>query len=202
MSSQAGLRNSKPYIYINTWFLIVLGVLLFKGGTIALCAIIAAILHECGHIALLYINKGRITRVNAGIKGIQLISTGMQTKSTWKNALIILAGCAVNAILAVCFMFCSDIRLYVFSCANAILCLINLLPHSSFDGGRLLSLLTEGHRNAERICKTADITVLLIVLSAGIAVFYYSKYNPTALLLGLCLISKLPKARRKISKKS
>lgn len=173
-------------------FLLSLGLLMFISGGLAVWAVLAALVHEATHLAAIYACGLRVKRVSLHGGGARMELNAEPPKA--KAALILASGCFGNLLAAgaVKAFAGASLRAYIFFGANLLLCALNALPHSSLDGGKLLRLALGGSPRAERVTLCADVAVTFLLTAAGALVFLKCGKNPTALLLGLCLVAKLP----------
>ena len=114
--------------------------------TVSVCAaLVCCLLHETGHLAAMLFFGYAPKEICFYAGGIKLIpKRGIVPRR--RQAVILAAGCAVNLALAgVSLVFGQQRLMYT----NLAIALINLLPLSCLDGGRLLSLfLPEKRRRA------------------------------------------------------
>lgn len=173
-------------------FLLSLGLLMFVSGGLAVWAVLAALAHEAAHLLAIYACGFRVRRVSFHGGGARMELNA--EPPTAKSALILASGCFGNLLAAgaVKAFGGASLRAYIFFGANLLLCALNSLPHSSLDGGKLLRLALGERPNAEKIAFACDVTVTFLLTAAGACVFLFCGKNPTALLLGLCLVAKLP----------
>ena len=75
--------------------------LLSSGGTTALLCFGSAMLHECGHLLLLWAFGAGVREVSFGAGGIVIVRDGCAFCGTWKESLIALGGIFANCLL--CF---------------------------------------------------------------------------------------------------
>ncbi|MBR5769017.1 MAG: hypothetical protein IKX98_02805 [Clostridia bacterium] len=176
---------------VGVAFLISIGVLAFISGGLAVWAVFAAAAHEAAHLLAIYACGLRLRRVSLHAGGVRMELNAEPPKT--KAALILAAGCFGNLLAAgaVKAFGGASLRAYIFFGANLILCALNALPHSALDGGKLLRLALGERPNAERISFVCDVAVTFLLTAAGAYIFFTFGKNPTALLLGLCLVSKL-----------
>lgn len=141
------LRFSFGFFALWAW-------LLASGGNsiAATAALFSCLLHEAGHIIAMNITGIPITMLTFYAGGIAMRSKrGTDTAGTAAEVMILSAGCMVNLIIClVSFLLGARIWVYV----NLSLCLFNLLPFSSLDGGRLIRTA------AVNICPWVDIDTL------------------------------------------
>ncbi len=135
-------------------------------GTAALC-LLASFLHEGGHIAALLL-CGRCPReVAVGVCGVRLVPDE-RPLSYGRQALVLLAGPAVNLLSAVLLALCGGNAVAV--AAHGLLGGFNLLPIEALDGGQCLRCLVAarwGGERAERVTRGVSVAVLLPLSTAG-----------------------------------
>ena len=180
-------------------FLLSLGMLMFVSGGLAVWAVFAALAHEAAHLLAIYACGFRVRRVSLHGGGVRMELNAEPPKA--KAALILAAGCFGNLLAAgaVKAFGAASLRGYIFYGASLLLCALNALPHSSLDGGKLLRLALGDGRKAAGISIVCDVAVTFLLTAAGALVFLKCGKNPTALLLGLCLVAKLPVFRARKS---
>lgn len=131
---------TKPRIKISPTFPILLAFLAFCGSpTIALGTILAALLHECGHLAAARLLKIPIGELRLDLLGARLRVTG-KPLGYGDDFLLSAAGPLFSflASLAAAPLWGTHPFFRIFSCVSLLLGGLNLLPLPSFDGGRML----------------------------------------------------------------
>ena len=120
-------------------------------------ALVCCLLHETGHLAAMLFFGYAPKEICFYAGGIKLIpKRGIVPRR--RQAVILAAGCAVNLALAGVSLISGQQRLMY---TNLALGLINLLPLSCLDGGRLLSLFI-----SEKARRVVAAVTLLPVLAA------------------------------------
>ena len=161
--------------------------LLDKSSKVALY-LLCAFVHECGHLFMMLCFHKKPKSVKLRIFDIAIEENC--EKSFLSDLLITLAGPLSNLIFAFIFYFIST-PLYV---CNVTLCVFNLLPIDTFDGGHALYLfLTKkfSHRTSCVILKAFTLIILIPLFVFGIIVLCYSKYNYSMLAISLYLLAIL-----------
>lgn len=178
-------------------FLIVLGLLMFVSGGLAVWAVFAAAAHEAAHLLAVYACGFRVRRFSFHGAGARMELD--RDPPPAKAALMLAAGCFGNLLAAgaVKAFGGASLRAWIFFGANLLLCALNALPHSALDGGKLLRLAIGERTSAAKTAFICDVAVTFLLTAAGAYIFLRFGKNPTALLLGLCLVSKLPLPRKK-----
>lgn len=95
--------------------------------------LIAALLHEMGHLIATASLGGKVRRIIIGVWGIQLQA---DFSYRWQSALAILSGPAVSLFLVLLYPVYPSVAVW-----GLLQCLVNLLPLYPLDGGRLCRLL-------------------------------------------------------------
>ena len=102
--------------------------------------LLAALLHEVGHLAVAMMMKIPVKCIRIDIFGA-CIETDSLICSYVKEAILCLSGPAVNLISATIFPNFFPFETSLFTISSVALAVINLLPIKSFDGGRALSCI-------------------------------------------------------------
>lgn len=148
-------------------------------------ALIAALLHEIGHLAAVLILGGSPERIETGIAGLCIF-----IPERYRTAPVFVAGPAANILTAVIFAPLSP----RFAAINIIMGLMNLFPAPPLDGGELMQLLLQkisNRKTADRLEAAVSFSALAVLLTAGIYILLRSKGNFSLLLVGLWLFYKL-----------
>lgn len=132
-------------VSVSFWLLVVIAAII-SPVQVVVNILLAAMLHECGHLAILRLFRVPVEGMRLTALGAELYARGAQRLSYGRELLVTLAGPAINLIVAVlaaaAALYMQWETLYVFAGANVILCLYNLLPILPLDGGRTLYLVT------------------------------------------------------------
>lgn len=128
------LRAPLSRVRATPGFRVAVCVLICLGGRLAPPFLLAAALHELGHLAALRL-------LGIPVRGLELTASGAvlraELRGTLRETWAVLAGPAVNLALALCFR-----RLWpVFALCNAIQLAANLLPVPGLDGGRACAMI-------------------------------------------------------------
>ena len=149
--------------------------------------LLAAALHELGHLAALRHFGGRISHLTVSPFGAELTIADSARLSYGAEMIATLAGPAVNLLLAVGLgLLGSRWELaYVFAGAQLVLGLFNLIPARPLDGGRLLWLLTAWFTEpytADRVTFAVTVICAAALLAGGTAVLLRTGRSPFLLL--------------------
>lgn len=176
------LTAGETRIEVSFWFVAVPAILLnVTPGLDPLICFCFCILHEIGHLAMMYAFGCAPEKIEFGYFGMR-IDEGAAMLKTSHEVLTAAAGPAVSLILA------AALYLYGFRYAavvNAALGLFNLLPVPMLDMGRIITALTGGGVVLRRV----GTAVCLILTAVGIALAVHSRRNFTLLAVSLYLLS-------------
>lgn len=163
-------------------------IILDASGT-ALPVMAAALLHEAGHLAAMYLLKIKPDSITVYPFGADIV-VGQAISSYRDDIIIAAAGCAVNIVLAaVTFAF-----LPVFSGCCALFAAMNLLPIKSLDGGRILEcvlLLKTSSDRAEPLIKAVSFFFIMPLWAASIYLLFYWPNNPTLFFVCVFLFASI-----------
>lgn len=148
--------------------------ILFFAAALSMCPapgllLLAALLHECGHLLCAAVLRWRRPAVHLGPAGIALRYAGVHPP--WQEIFVCMAGPAANfAAAAICrwsSMFapaCAGCRSFLFYCIG--LGAVNLLPIQGLDGGGILGGLCAQlfmPDRAYRICRMGSLLSVLLL---------------------------------------
>lgn len=155
--------------------------------------LLAAALHEAGHWTVLRRCGGRVERLRLTAFGAEMDVGSTARLSYGAEMGIVLAGPAVNLLLAVALAALGRwwSGAYLFAGANLVLGIFNLLPSPPLDGGRLLWLalawFTEPF-TADRITSVVGIAASGALVLCGVALTCRTGGSPFLLLASLGLL--------------
>lgn len=137
------LRISGVRTDIHFTFLLFNAVIfLMRGNQAILCFYGGCILHELGHILAAAFAGISVQRVSLTGMGIVMTAEKNSSVPTKYSLFVLLSGPAVNLICAgIIFLSGGN---FSFAAINLALCVYNLLPFSSLDGGAALEILVSG----------------------------------------------------------
>ena len=164
----------------------------------AIFGVLSAAMHELGHILAIYLKKGNIKEIAFGIVNIDISgeSDNFSKAESTDELFILLSGPLINLVLSLVLKLiyfnggCYIINLISYQ--NLFLGIVNLLPISSLDGGRILYILLSKKLDfilAERILNIISLLFLIPLCILGFLLLIKSKYNFSLLILGCYLLS-------------
>ena len=193
--------KQKIFVIRPSFFVLTAMIMLFLGIRAALITIISIAIHELGHLIAVWLCGGSIRKLRIGALEAEIFFTG--SFSYGKDILIALSGPIVSLIAAAISGSIANYfgfeDAYYLAGINLIYGLLNLLPSSPLDGGRVLSsilALLFGPFVADKIQSVFDLICCVIAMMAGIYVFLETGRNLTLLLCAILLISNCCKTRK------
>ena len=150
------------------WLLILLAAIV-SPITIVLSILLAAALHECGHLLALRAFHVPIEGLRLSAFGAVLHARGAQRLSYGRELVVTLAGCGMNLVCGVLTAWFSLhyvwVEGFVFAGAHILLCAFNLLPIPPLDGSSIIVPFLKGKAlaNYYRLQQYA-MPILIIVL--------------------------------------
>lgn len=178
---------------VSVGFIGVLCLMLYIDRAALMLPTLTSILfHELGHlISLLALGSPpQMVEIKVGAVAIK----GFPTLSFWGNIFMLSAGSAANLltflICLVVYLICRSAFLLTFSAVNLVFAIFNSLPVFGLDGGSILYHLISaavGAKWAKRILFLVSVVICTGIFGVGVAVFIYSKTNPTLILFAIYL---------------
>lgn len=150
--------------------------------------ILAAILHEAGHLVMMLLFHVRVKGVK--IRLFDILIEADEPDSFLADVCVTLGGVGMNFLLA----GVSVVLAPFFCMANLAMGIFNLMPAVSLDGGRLLTLIVArryGELAAGRVLRIVSFLILLPLMTAGILFLFRSGYNYSLLAISLYLLAVL-----------
>lgn len=192
-------------ITVSAWAVVLLAAFVLCTSPLVLAAVLlAALCHEWGHYGVLRCCGAVVEEIKISLYGAQIRLAERPILSYGRELLAVLAGPAVNIVLALLLARCgarSEI-IYIFSGAQLVLGGFNLLPLRPLDGGTALWLAVAWGCDpavADRVmcCVESVMLVLLAVLSLWI----WRETGSPFLLLGISGLWKPKWMEKKLVKR-
>lgn len=149
-------------------------------------ALVLIFWHELGHIAMIMLTGQRIKAIAVRLGGFEIDCT--MPKTALKRFLIYSGGLLFNLLAAGALKIAEAGQ--TLQITNMLLLIINALPASPLDGGRLFELAMFNMVNAvraDRICITVSYITSAVVVVIGVTVFAISGF-PSMAIFGAYLI--------------
>lgn len=159
-----------------------------------LATILSSLLHETGHLVMMYCSDNLPQCVRFEITGMNMKRQPSVKISTKHEIFIALGGPIANAIILLicCVLLCflQSEKLFTFACVNLILMTFNLLPVKRLDGGMALYFLFSKKFSPDfsgKILKITSIFFIILIYIWGIYVFVSTNYNISVLIIAIFL---------------
>ncbi len=161
--------------------------LLDRQGRVGAC-LLAAVLHELGHLLVMRLCRCRVRRITVRLFDVMIEAD--DAGSVLHDGLITAGGAAANLVCAM--LFCMISRPLML--ANLVVGCFNLLPVETLDGGRLLMLLLcrrVSYVTATSVIRVLTFVFLLPLFTLGIYTLLHTRYNYSLLAISLYLLAFL-----------
>jgi membrane-associated protease RseP (regulator of RpoE activity) len=182
-------KNERISIAVSPLFFAVFGwLLLYERKGVAAGCLAASLLHECGHLLVMFWRNAPPRSVTVGVFGMRIERDVALHLSFWDDLLIAAGGPLCNAICCIGFWLCGK---QVAAAIHLLIALLNLLPVEALDWGEILLCILYRFVSRERARRWMLICSLLTVFPLGIIGFFVlirSGYNASLLLVDLYLI--------------
>ncbi|WP_312693642.1 metalloprotease [Caproiciproducens sp.] len=161
-------------VTISFLFIAVLAVFfLFDKSGMAVLGIFSAMLHESGHLAVMFAFGSEPSQIKFTPFGIDMIKTAGMDRSYWRDAAISLAGPGANFAVALLFYIIDAHYFHHFILANLVLAGFNLLPVEPLDGGQALYSVLCIKLNSTQSAKIVSVTSFAVLTPLAIIGFIF-----------------------------
>ena len=178
-----------------SFFLLVLLAAVISPAEIVVSVLLAAALHECGHLLALRAYRVPVEGLRLSALGAVLYARGARRLSYGRELIVTLAGCGMNifcgVLTALLALRLSWVEGFVLAGAHILLAAFNLLPIPPLDGARALYLIAAfflGPLAGERIAAVTGLVCSLALMSAGVYVTAETGGGTLFLLASLALL--------------
>ena len=192
------IRTSKTEIELSYFLICLIAIILIIGDLqrFVFC-LFSVIIHEAGHILMMAIFKTPPEKIKISAFEISISDKQRQSRSKKQNLLIIFFGPFVNFICFICFfllyLFCNKVFLPL-AVANISVCIFNMLPVLSLDGGQLIYILLSfkfEHHICDKVVNIITFIFIFPLAVLGFFVLFKSKYNFSLLFVCIYLVASL-----------
>ena len=179
---------NRTKIYVSPWAALLLAFFNIHTSPLLHSALIfAALCHELGHYFVLKKLGGWVESIHISLFGAEMCVGNRQKLSYGGEMLAVAAGPLVNILLALLLAAIGKWGelAYLFSGAQLILGLFNLLPVQPLDGGTLVWLMAAWLADpfvADRICSRIGLVFAVLLLICGGWLLYYGNGSPFLLI--------------------
>ena len=142
----------------------------FQGFNAAIMILVASLIHECGHLLILWWGGSSIRRFRTSVEGMEICADSLRLSYSCE-ILAVLAGPMVNLVIGWILIQISAFypTLRLAAGANFVLGLFNLLPAPPLDGWRVLQLFAEWWLGPGREAGIAVLGIFVsFLLTAGL----------------------------------
>lgn len=192
------LRFKETKIKISFFFALSICVIsIFDRSNVVLQNLLAAALHEAGHITVMMVFGEKPREIRFTPFGMRIERKEMNNMNFKKEALIAAAGPITNFLsAAICIILNRyfSLNLTVFTAVNIALGVLNLTPCEPLDGYRVtryILMQKTSEEKTEKILKISSLVFLFPIASAGFYVLLKSGFNFSLLLVAVYLCAFL-----------
>lgn len=171
----AGCRIQISFLCIAV---LTIGLFLDRNGMIGY-GILAALLHECGHLCMILLCGRKIKGIRLAVFGAEIQQSQEGSFGFQKDILVSAAGPAINLIVGLLLFFVEGAD-SSFMWANLFLGIANLIPAAALDGGEIvysLLCLRLKEEKAVNIVEILSFLVLTPIAVLGFLLLFRSAYN-------------------------
>ncbi len=184
-----------------SFWLLPAATLLAGAPEVTAAVLLAAALHEGGHLALLAAFHVSVEGLRLSAFGATIHARGARRLSYGRELAVTLAGPAVNLLAAPLFARLAACHAwewgYLFAGAHLLLGVYNLLPAPPLDGGRALYLLTAycfGPDAGDKVSAAVGLTAALLLTVCGAYLTFALRGGAFFLLAALGLLAEACRA--------
>ena len=192
-----------------SFFLLVLLAAVISPVEIVVSVLLAAVLHECGHLLALRAFHVPIEGLRLSALGAVLYARGAWRLSYGRELIVTLAGCGMNLVCgfvtAAFALRISWVEGFVFAGAHILLAVFNLLPIPPLDGSHAMNLAVSalfGPLVGDAVAALAGVLCSLALLGGVVYLYVQTRGGAlvifAALALLLSALKELRLARRAI----
>ena len=194
--------NETRYKIDFTFALTVTMMLLLCSEETVIISLLSSMLHESGHLVLMFIFRQKVDSVTFGSFGVRIERQLSCNLSYKKEAVIALGGILVNIFIAISgaihyYMYDSEFYIKL-SVVNVIIALFNMIPIDTLDMGRVLRytlLYCMNEEKTERIVRSVSFVFvnLLAVVSVLYSLFFGFNLSLVTVTVYLYIITLIKK---------
>jgi Zn-dependent protease len=166
---------------------------LTEGGVQASAGLLAALVHECGHLGAARLTRTPLGRMEIDVMGAKLFPAA-QIRSYPAEGILAAAGPCASLLLLLPLSFCAGPFAESLRVATLSFAIFNLLPINGFDGGRALHALLAGtfsEKVAERVTFFTTYLSLLLLFSLSSCLLLRYGENASLAVLSAYLFAHL-----------
>ena len=167
--------------------------LLCKEETVII-SLLSSMLHETGHLAVMFLSGQKVNSVTFGAFGVRIdrqITTAITYK---KEALIALGGVAVNFVIAIFgaihYYLSGNLFSLKLTAVNIIIAVFNMIPIDTLDMGRVLRytlLCSIDENRCDRILSIISAVFVNLLAIGCLGVNLFIGFNPSLIIVTVYL---------------
>lgn len=168
--------------------------LYFCDENVVLISFFASVIHEAGHLVLMFIYKADFRKIEFGAFGICIERNEVSLLSCKKEMMIALGGIIFNAICFILFypvgLILNSYNLTTFAAVNLLVALINSLPSYFLDMGRALKfflLSFKQKEKSEKIMSTVSTATAILLTAFFVLYSAFEGFNMSLLAVTIYL---------------
>ncbi len=185
------LNNLK--IEISFYFLTVIAMLVVSDrSNISLYFFLSIIIHELGHLLIIWCNQVKISKICFEIYGINIKIDNINHHTTHVDIVVLLGGSLANFIFA--FVLYLTNQNMILMVVNIMIGIFNLLPVESLDGGKILNIVLFSFlpmKTAYNISMIISLIFISIFSTINFLFIIHGSFNLSLTILCVILILKI-----------
>ncbi len=182
-------RDEHISVQISPLFFALLATLLiYEQKGLAAGCLAASLLHECGHLLVMFWRKSPPRSIVIGAFGMRIEREGSLRLSFLDDLLIAAGGPLMNILCCCLFLFFGK---QPAAAIHLLIACLNLLPIEALDGGEILLCILYRHLPRDKARKWVLFCSLLTIFPLGVVGFFVlmqSGYNVSLLVVDIYLI--------------
>ncbi|MBQ3077846.1 MAG: hypothetical protein IJC43_08305 [Clostridia bacterium] len=195
----SGLALRFGLLRVSPWLVLLIALFFTLDRSIyAPLLLLSAMLHEMGHLRALWHCGVPVTGVTLHPFGIEIEAPGLALLPYRDELCVAAAGPLCNLLTALCTLltaalFGSFPGALFFTVCNLTLCLLNLMPVTGLDGGRMLAALVLpvlGLERGEAVLQTVSGAASALILTAGLVLLWVTRCNFSLAMVGAYLLAR------------
>ena len=186
--------NETPYRIDFTFSLTVTLMLLLCKEETVIISLLSSMLHETGHLAVMFLSGQKVKSVTFGAFGVRIdrqITTAITYK---KEALIAFGGVAVNFVIAIFgaihYYLSGNLFSIKLTAVNIIIAVFNMIPIDTLDMGRVLRytlLCSIDENRCDRILSIISAVFVNLLAIGCLGVNLFIGFNPSLIIVTVYL---------------
>lgn len=169
MKSKIALHVSPLFFGLFAW------VLMHEQKGVAAGCLAASLMHECGHLLMMFCCKAPPRTIAVGLFGMRITRDAVLTQTYMDDFWIALGGPLVNVLSCVLFYFLKKEQAFWI---HAVIAGLNLLPITPLDGGQIILAILCQKVSREKAVHAMCIVSCAVLFPLGVLAFLIVLQNP------------------------